>query len=101
MGIIELLHGIKRYHDIYFHHDAVKNDVAVAYINGFASSHGGCQLLALREWLITKLGFGNNLTWAGLMLHLAFPGSESPRQILKSNSSSEIVAIKFLSTTLI
>ena len=40
-------------------------------------------LVGFREWLITKLGDGNNLSWPALVSHLAFLGAESLRQPLQ------------------
>jgi hypothetical protein len=52
------------------------------------ASHGGL-LAGFREWLIVKLGCGNNLSWCALVLELTFPDAESPRQQLLHNGSQE------------
>jgi hypothetical protein len=48
-------------------------DAAAAFVSGwdFASDLG--LLTGFREWLIVRLGTGNNLHWSALVLHVAFP----------------------------
>ena len=44
---------------------------AVAFIDGFDAACEWTFLLGFREWLVTKLGQGNNLAWSGLVRELA------------------------------
>jgi hypothetical protein len=60
----------------------IEFDVAAAFIQGFDLASGGGVLVGFREWLVVKLGYGNNLAWSELVLRLAFPNAESPRQCL-------------------
>jgi hypothetical protein len=45
-----------------------------AFISGVDAGNDWQLLTGFREWLIIRLGDGNNLTWPGLVLRLAFPG---------------------------
>ncbi|MFB9238253.1 hypothetical protein ACFFWC_22300 [Plantactinospora siamensis] len=45
-----------------------------AYLAGFDAGTDGRALDGFREWLVGRLGTGDNLAWTGLVLHLAFPG---------------------------
>jgi hypothetical protein len=42
-------------------------DGVVAYISGYDAALSGGFLIGFREWLITRLEYGNNLTWDGLV----------------------------------
>lgn len=59
-------------------HDANFDSVA-AFLQGFDTACGGGVLAGFREWLILKLGYGNNLAWTELFLRFAFPDSTGPR----------------------
>lgn len=57
-------------------------DTAVSFILG-ANFACPCNCLeGFHEWLIPKLGIGNNLMWTELVLMLAFPNCQSPRAAL-------------------
>ena len=45
-----------------------------AYLSGVDAGTDGEALIGFREWLVVRLGDGDNLTWSGLALQLAFPG---------------------------
>ncbi len=55
----------------------VEFDVAAGLIQGFDLASSGGLLVGFREWLVLKLGYGNNLAWPGLVFRLAFPDSAS------------------------
>jgi hypothetical protein len=73
----------------------VEFDVAAALIQGFDLASNGGLLAGFREWLIVKLGYGNNLAWSALVLRLVFPDAESPRQCLQSAEQKHVVALLF------
>lgn len=45
-------------------------DTIVAYLSGHDRALEGGLLVGLREWLVVKLGDGNNLAWPGLVNEL-------------------------------
>lgn len=47
------------------------------FIDGVNAGNDWRLLDGFREWLITRLGAGNNLVWRSLVLHLAFPGADA------------------------
>ena len=51
---------------------------AAAFVDGYNSATDGQLLEGWREWLIVKVQSGNNLSWHGLFLWLAFPGDHPP-----------------------
>jgi hypothetical protein len=54
-----------------------------AYISGFDHARDGGPLDGFREWLIVRLGGGNNLSWDGLVEMAIRPEAdpiESPRE---------------------
>ncbi|MCP2346775.1 hypothetical protein [Nonomuraea roseoviolacea] len=44
------------------------------YLAGFHAGSGHTFLDGFREWLIVRVGGGNNLVWEALVFMLAFPG---------------------------
>jgi hypothetical protein len=50
-----------------------------AYVDGVDTGNAGRLLTGFREWLVTRLGDGDNLVWRGLVLRLAFPDTDSIR----------------------
>jgi hypothetical protein len=56
-----------------------------AFIQGVDAGNDWQLLAGFREWLVTRLGSGNNLAWQGLVPHLAFPGTDAAgRDVLAS-----------------
>lgn len=56
-----------------------------AYLEGLNAGNDGHLLTGFREWLVTRLGHGDNLTWRGLVIHLARPdGPASGREAVES-----------------
>src|SRR5689334_22386721 len=43
------------------------------FVSGVDAGNDWQLLTGFREWLIVRLGYGNNLTWPGHVLWLAFP----------------------------
>ena len=56
--------------------------VISAFVQGYDQACEGGVLVGFREWIITSLGYGDNLHWAALVLHVAFPASSPPRDEL-------------------
>ncbi len=88
----ELLQAMQR-PGMYF--SPVEFDVATAYVLGFDLACNGGALLGFREWLITKVGYGNNLSWCQLVSHLACPDADSPHKT-NANSAEHERAIEVL-----
>ena len=66
-----------------------------AYLSGLDAGNDGRLLTGFREWLVTRLGDGNNLTWAGLVIHLARPdGPSSGREAVESADRDPAVIAK-------
>jgi hypothetical protein len=45
-------------------------DVAVSFVNGVNSATAGGTLIGIREWLVVKANYGNNLAWSEVVRHL-------------------------------
>ena len=45
-----------------------------AFLTGLDTGNAGQLLVGLREWLVVRVGTGNNLVWPALVKHAAFPG---------------------------
>jgi hypothetical protein len=52
-------------------------DGVVAFISGYDAALSGGFLVGLREWLVPRLGYGNNLAWNGLILEM-LPTKRNP-----------------------
>jgi hypothetical protein len=71
-------------------------DVGVAFLQGFDLACNGGVLLGFREWLIVRLGSGNNLAWSELVLRCTFPDAENPSQrLLQPGGQQHAVALLF------
>jgi hypothetical protein len=71
------------------------NTVA-AFVAGFDAACTGGVLVGFREWLIPKVGDGNNLAWPGLVLRLALPDAPDPARVVSSTAETEKHAIDVL-----
>jgi hypothetical protein len=66
-----------------------------AYLSGLDTGNGGRLLTGFREWLVTRLGHGDNLSWPGLVIHLARPdGPASGREAVESADRDPAVIAK-------
>lgn len=75
---------------------AVTFDAAVAFLNGYDVAQSGALMCGFREWLVVKVGCGNNLVWYALVLELAFPGAEDPRkQLTENNDHAAVIELMF------
>ncbi len=67
-------------------------DVAAGFLQGFDAACGGRVLEGFTEWLVQKIGYGNNLGWTELFLRLAFPDFTAPRtQCLPTADQKQLV----------
>jgi hypothetical protein len=71
-------------------------NTAVAFVLGFDSACMGGVLVGFREWLIPKVGDGNNLAWPGLVVRLALPDAPDPARAVSSTPQTEKQAIEVL-----
>ncbi len=67
-----------------------------AFVEGLDTASDGSFLVGFREWLIVRAGFGNNLTWQGLVLHLALDGWGERESLAKRTAEDEVVAGRVL-----
>ncbi len=63
------------------------------FILGFDTACDGGVLVGFREWLVPRVGFGSNLTWASLALYAIFPGVKDPASTLSLVPGGEKEAI--------
>jgi hypothetical protein len=66
-----------------------------AYVEGLNAGNDGGLLTGFREWLVTRLGDGDNLTWRALVIHLARPdGPAAGREAVESADHDPAVVAK-------
>ncbi|HWY87735.1 MAG TPA: hypothetical protein VNX28_13470 [Gemmataceae bacterium] len=94
MSLPSLLENVKKRPGMYF--PKVEFDVVAAFITGFNLAGNGGLLLGFRQWLIVKLGYGNNLAWDALVLRLTFPEIESSSTQLLAQSENQKRAVESL-----
>jgi hypothetical protein len=89
-----LLHALER-SGMFF--QPAEFDVAAAFLEGFDTAVNDGALIGFREWLIIKLGYGNNLGWPRLVLYLAFPDTKEPqRQLSTAEQKTAMIAMRDL-----
>jgi hypothetical protein len=66
------------------------------FIDGVDTGNDRQLLTGFREWLVTRLGTGNNLVWRGLVLHLAFPGAGAAGRDVSTDPDRNRVAVDAL-----
>jgi hypothetical protein len=94
MSLPAVLENVKKHPGMYVY--KVEFDSVAAFIDGFNLATNGGLLVGFREWLIVKLGYGDNLAWPALALRLAFPEAESPAsQLLHADNQKRAVAALF------
>jgi hypothetical protein len=64
-----------------------------AYISGFDQARDGGPLDGFREWLIVRLGGGNNLTWDGLVEMAIRPEADSNESPTEDQEASRLKAM--------
>ena len=67
-----------------------------AFVTGYDCACEGGALLGFQEWLVVRLGMGENLAWSALVLYAVFPDTPDPRARLRSDATFERVAIETL-----
>jgi len=67
-----------------------------AYISGFDHARDGGPLDGFREWLIVRLGSGNNLTWDGLVEMAIRPEADPIESPTEDQEASRIQAMAVL-----
>jgi hypothetical protein len=87
MPLPKVLEHVKQRPSMYL--NATDFDSAVALIIGYNLATPGGLLVGFREWLITRIGGGNNLAWPGLALMLAFPDTNQPGKQLSRKGNQE------------
>src|SRR5215831_7158032 len=97
MGFPENLHRVFTHPGMYVH--PVSFGTVTALVEGYDMALHGGLLFGFDEWLVVKVGGGNNLAWPALVLDLAFPGKGNPRKRL-GRAKNEEVAINALSKLL-
>lgn len=60
-----------------------------ALVLGYDLACEGGVLAGFREWLIVRLNKGQNLSWAALVLHVAFPSARDPQQAVRANAEAQ------------
>ncbi len=91
----DLLDKIRKHPGMYLMYQHSGNPAffsLVDYLNGMNRQSGF--LSGLEEWLIPRVGYGDNLTWAGLMMLLIFPESESPCDFIRSDEDAAEIAFR-------
>jgi hypothetical protein len=87
-----LLHFFKR---PTMHIPRLDYNSAVSFLLGFDSAREGEILAGFREWLIVKLGYGNNLAWSELVLRLAYPEPGARPCELPATDQERLVGLLF------
>jgi hypothetical protein len=67
-----------------------------AFLTGADAVADGLPLTGFREFLVVRLGDGNNLTWAGLVLRLAFPAARTGWPDLARTPEGDRMAVRTL-----
>jgi hypothetical protein len=75
----------------------VNLDTACSFLNGYATATVGDPLVGFHEWLVTRVGHGNNLAWPYLIECLAFPDADDPSAERQAADSKEMVDFLFRS----
>jgi hypothetical protein len=63
-----------------------------AFVLGVNAGNGWALLLGFQEFLVTRLGYGDNLFWSALVSHLAFPGSDRDRHAVLDEPGYDEIA---------
>jgi hypothetical protein len=63
---------------------------------GYDLACEGGVLLGFREWLIPRVGKGNQLAWPALVLMATFPEAENPDEVVQHSAAADKQAIDAL-----
>ncbi|MBI2920683.1 MAG: hypothetical protein HYY18_06315 [Planctomycetes bacterium] len=69
---------------------------AVAFVDGFDIARKGRPLKGFKEWLVSRLGYGTNLHWAGLVLSLTYPDEPDPKLAASKSRQAQNKALDSL-----
>jgi hypothetical protein len=72
---------------------SISYEAAVAFLNGYDIALAGGPLCGFREWLVLRVGGGNNLGWSGLVKELLGEAGLVKR---KQTLEGQKIAIEFL-----
>jgi hypothetical protein len=95
MSLPEVLGNLRKRPGMYI--CPVTYDTAVAFVDGYDTATQRGLLVGFHEWLVVKVGEGNNLTWSALVSDLM--QRTTPLKELK-NPDDHKAAIEFLFATL-
>lgn len=73
-----------------------KYRAAAAFVLGYDLALAGGVLVGFREWLVPRVGSGNNLSWPALVLRATFPEVPDPIAHVSSSAETERYAIDCL-----
>jgi hypothetical protein len=90
----ELFSSVRRHPGAYGVPDSMAG--FVAFLQGVDYGNAGQFLAGFRELLVVRAGKGANLTWPGLVWHIAFPGNSSLSAELLGDPERERHAIDTL-----
>lgn len=68
MGLPSHIEDVRRRPDMFIAPATL--DCVIAFLTGYDMALSGGFLVGFREWLITLLGYGNNLAWSGLIYEI-------------------------------
>src|SRR4051812_40435769 len=68
---------------------------AAAFILGFDKAREGDVLVGFREWLVLKLGYGDNFAWPELILRLAYPEPGARPRELPASDQERLMGLLF------
>lgn len=94
MDYKQLFDGIRHRTSMYLRSGSY--DSITAFVSGCDAGNDFCLLLGFREWLIVRANGGNNLSWEGLALEIAFPGHPSPSTAPELSPENNRIAIDVL-----
>ena len=64
-----------------------------ALVLGYDLACEGGVLAGFREWMVVRVGLGNNLAWPALVLAVAFPDAVDPLEAVQASGASQRHAI--------
>lgn len=70
-------------------------DAASAFLMGFDLARDGEVLAGFREWLVMKLGYGNNFAWPELAIRLGYPEPLVRPLVLPAEDRERLMGLLF------
>jgi hypothetical protein len=90
----ELFENVKKRTGMYFQQESYA--VVAAFVMGYDEAYEGGLLAGFREWLVLRVGRGENLGWVALVLTAAFPDAAEPEQEVERSAAAQRHAIDTL-----